>query len=63
MFSTEVIIDADLSETGWEIVVRLDAESVEAAWSDLSDAQLQSVSAAIGRTVVDSIIAVHDENQ
>jgi hypothetical protein len=58
-FSTQVIVDADLTATGWEIVVRVDAESLECAWSDIPE--LDTITEDVGRAVVETILAMERE--
>jgi hypothetical protein len=57
MYDGQLIIDADMTDFGWEIVLRFDAESMETAWSDLSDAQLPE---AIGAAAAAALIADRD---
>lgn len=59
MYSTELIIDADMTDHGWEIVVRFDAESMEAAWTDVSDADLPG---CIGEAMAATLIADRDRS-
>jgi hypothetical protein len=57
MFSTQLIVDADWTAEGWEIVVRFDADSMEAAWSGVSDADLPGL---IGEAMADAVAADRD---
>lgn len=59
-FSSQLIIDADEGQHGWEIVLRFDAESMEVAWTDLDDDELRNLAPAIGSALVEAIIAERD---
>lgn len=59
-FSSQVIIDADEGQHGWEIVIRLDQESMEAAWTDVDDDGLRKLAPDIGFALVETIIAERD---
>lgn len=43
MFSTQLIIDADWTEHGWEIMLRFTPEDMVTGWSGLSDVQLAGI--------------------
>lgn len=55
-FSTQLIVDADRTEHGWEIVLRFDAEGMEAAWTGVSDEGLSDVAHELGVAVIDAIL-------
>jgi hypothetical protein len=59
MFSSDLQIDADYNlDTGWEIVLRLDADSSEGIWSNISDALLPNI---VGLPIATVLIAERDQ--
>lgn len=58
MFCSNLILDADHSpDSGWEVVLRFDADSMEGAWSDLTDAELPNI---VGPHIAAALIAERD---
>lgn len=60
MHTDQLIIDADMTPHGWEIVLRADAESQEAAWSGIQDADLPE---AVGATIAHKLITFRDAQE
>ena len=61
-YSEQIIVDADVTEHGWEVIVRFDAESMEAGWSaaedvPLGDDELRALAPQIGEAIVEALIA------
>lgn len=54
MYSGQLIIDADMTDYGWEIALRFDADSAEAVWSDVDDETLPDL---IGGEAAAALIA------
>src|SRR4051812_36604706 len=57
MFSTQLIIDADEGQHGWEIVLRFGPDDMEASWTDIDDDQLRKAAGHIGTAIVEAVIA------
>lgn len=55
-FETQLIIDADRGDDGWEIVVRFGPEDCEAAFTDMSDAELQALAPNLGEVIIAAIL-------
>lgn len=58
-FSSGVIIDADYSDHGWEIVVRLYADSAEQIWTGVNDAGLKF---CVGHVLAGILISERDRS-
>jgi hypothetical protein len=54
MYSGQLIIDADMTDHGWEIMLRWDSTSAEAAWSEVDDETLPDL---IGGEAAAALIA------
>lgn len=59
-YSGQLIVDADMTATGWEVVVRFDAESMEFSSCDLTDEDLDDL---IGTGMAAAFIADRDREQ
>ena len=59
-FCSQLIIDADYNDDGWEIAFRFDSESMEDAYSDLTDEQLPGV---VGAPMAKILILERDNKQ
>jgi hypothetical protein len=63
LYSGQMIVDADMTRQGWEIVLRFDAESAEAGWAAtnenvyLDDDALRVMAPHIGTTIIEALIA------
>lgn len=57
-FSTQLIVDFDFVEYGWEVSIRFDAESCEGSWSGLSDLELTTL---VGSALAQAAISERDE--
>lgn len=60
MFSSELIIDVDEGQHGWEIVVRFGPDDMVVGWTDIDDAELLTLAPNIGAAVVEAILAERD---
>lgn len=61
-YSGQVVIDADITEHGWEVTLRYSPEDAISAWSGLAgDLELTAIAHSIGNAVVKALIA--DKNE
>lgn len=56
-FCSALIVDADCNECGWEICFRFGPDSLEEAYTDLSDSELPSV---VGEAMARILISERD---
>lgn len=59
-FCSELKLDADYGAHGWEIVLRFDAESMEGAYTDLTDEQLPGI---VGEPIAAALIAERERTR
>lgn len=61
-YSGQMIIDADVTEHGWDIVLRFSPDDMEAGWSGIHDNGLRLLAPAIGTAIVEALIHDRKDN-